>query len=117
MQSLIYSNNGFGIKSLENIKHVLPHIFELSLNNLHFGGGLYDGKLLACSQILEELLRLAVQNCFKLMKLKLTKMNLRGTTLMENLCETLQYNKNLIFLDVSLSQLRSKELKVLSLSL
>ena len=57
LQSLIYSNNEFGIKSLDAISKLLPNLFELIFNNIKLGGGvLKSGKRVSQSQLLEELL-------------------------------------------------------------
>ena len=34
IQSIIYSNNDFGIQSQEKLEKLLPNLFELKLNNL-----------------------------------------------------------------------------------
>ena len=79
----------------------MPHLFELTLNNIHLGGGYLDGELVICSNLIEQLLRVTSLNGAKLMKLKLTKINLRQESLIAYLCDTIKYNKNLVFLDIS----------------
>jgi len=39
LQSLIYSNDEFGIKSLKKIEALIHNLFEIAFNNLHLGGG------------------------------------------------------------------------------
>ena len=113
LHSLIYSNNEFGIKSLEMVEKIIPNLFELVLNNVQLGGYM-DRERIAFSNILEKLLRITAMNGNRLMKLKLTKMNLRYDGLIQSLCDTLKFNKNMVMLDVSLGSLLPKQLRVLS---
>lgn len=62
---------------MKNIKALIPHIFDLGLNNIKFNGGMFDGKMLNSSDVVKEILRTVTQEGTKIIKLKLTKMNLR----------------------------------------
>jgi len=53
----------------------------------------------------------------KLMKLKLSKMNLKHDGIIDNLCEIFANNKNLINLNLSNASLNAKELNKLTLAL
>ena len=56
---LIYSNNHMGVKSLSNLKELLPFINDLGLNNIKFNGGFIGEKLYGASDILEEIIQTA----------------------------------------------------------
>ena len=86
---------------MTNIKALIPHLFELGLNNVHLNGGYLDGVLYGCSDVVEEILRTTAADGNKLMKLKLTKMNLRHEGIIHQICETMIYNKNMISLDLA----------------
>lgn len=58
LQTLIYSNNDFGCESLTKLKLLIPHLFELSLNNVNVSGGTLDGEKFDSFGLLEEMLRL-----------------------------------------------------------
>jgi len=55
------------------------------LNNLKLGGGMVDGKRVRSTGILEKLFYTAALKSDKLMKLKLTKMDLRNDALIANI--------------------------------
>ena len=78
LESFIYSNNELGLKSLHNIKLLILHIFEFCLNNIRLDGGYLNGKHYSSSDVLEEIVRSIAMSATKLMKLKLTKMNLKS---------------------------------------
>jgi len=78
LQSIVYSNNELGLRSLNGLKALLPFLFELGLNNLHLEGGSVNGRKYNSSDVLEEILYTLAMEGSKLMKLKLTKMNLRS---------------------------------------
>jgi len=71
------------------------------LNNIKLGGGFFEGKLYGVSDVLEEMFRTIAMEGSKLMKLKITKMNLRDEGVVQQLVETITYNKNIISLDLS----------------
>ena len=83
---------------------LIPHLFELNLNNLSLGGGIFEGKKIAGELIIEQLLQMTKDLARKLMKIKLSKLSLKRETVIQNLCDTVQYSKFVIVLDVSLSQ-------------
>ena len=101
LYQLIYSNNELGLKSLNNMKNLIPFLFELNLNNLRVNGGIFEDEYYISSDVIEEILRTTAFQGTKLMKLKITKMNLGYEGIINRLVETLFYNKNMITLDVS----------------
>ena len=103
-----------GLKSLKNIKVLIPHIFELGLNNLRINGGILGDKKYIASDVIEEILRTTADEGTKLMKLKITKMNLGFESIVYQLTKTMQWNKNMISLDVSYGQMHPKHLRQLS---
>ena len=85
LQQFIYSNNELGLKSLENIKLLIPNIFDLALNNIKLDAGYLDNKLYGKTDIIEDILSvLASPNSSgKLFRLKLSKMNLKPEAIMK----------------------------------
>jgi hypothetical protein len=75
------------------LKNFLPFIFELGLNNCHLEGGYLNDEYYLNSDILVEILYTIAMEGTKLMKLKLTNMNLRDDRIIYNICETIIYNK------------------------
>ena len=59
---------------------------------------------------MEDILHRAAYGSTKLMKLKVSNMNLRDDRIVKNICETLNYNKNIILLDVSWGKMLPKHL-------
>jgi len=93
LQSFIYSNNEMGLKSLKNMKAIIPHIFEFSLNNNFIEAGYdEDGRLYTTFDIVDEIISTLASKGTKLMKLKLTKMNLKNENTIEEIIETLRCN-------------------------
>jgi len=90
-----------GLKSLNNIKTLIPHIFEIGLNNVHLEGGYLDGKLHTSSDVIEEIVKTIALEGTKLMKLKLTKMNLRHGGIITQISDILKFNLNMISLDLA----------------
>ena len=86
---------------------LIPHIFEFALNNIRLEGGFLEDRekeqkrLFNTSDVLAEILRTIALKGSKLMKLKVTKMNLRSENVVQQLIETVQYNRNLFSLDLS----------------
>ena len=117
LQSFVYSNNAFGVKSYQKLKTLTPKLLELAMNNVQFEGGYSEGAFQSSQDLIESILKATAQEGAKLMKLKLTNMNLRFDKTISNLCEVLSNNRNMILLDVSCAQLLSKQLKALSLAL
>ena len=78
LQTFVYSNNEIGLKSLKSIKTLIPHIFEFGLNNVRINGGYIGSRLYNSPDVLEELLSTMAKFATKLMKLKITKINLRN---------------------------------------
>ena len=64
---------------------LLPNLYELVLNNLSITGGKLDGKTVVDTTILDILFHEAFNITDKLMKLKLTKMNLRNDALIQDI--------------------------------
>lgn len=60
------------------------------------------------SDVLEEILQETAQASTKLMKLKMSKMNLKPERIINSICDTIVYNINMIVLDVSMGQLVAK---------
>ena len=110
LQSLIYSNNKFGCISLKRLRPLIPHIFELNLNNLHLECGYIDDEFYDQSGIIESVLRATALNATKLMKLTMSKMDLRHAKIMKYLCDSLLGNKNIIVLNLSRCNLFAKQL-------
>ena len=52
-------------------------MFDIGLNNVKLTAGFYDGKLYGTSDVIEEILRNLAFEGTRLIRLKLTKMNLR----------------------------------------
>lgn len=114
LQQLIYSNNELGVKSLKNIKTLIPNLFDLGFNNIKIEGGYLDGRRYNSWELIEEILRTVAMEGTKLIRLKLTKMNLRSEGIIQQIIETLTYNDNIIQLDLAFSQLVPKQLNVLA---
>ena len=66
------------------------------------------------SDVIEEILKETAQASTKLMKLKVSKINLKSERIIQSICDALVYNINLIVLDVSMGQLVAKQLKLLT---
>ena len=66
-----------GLKSFHSIKALIPHISELSFNNIKMHGGYLEGRLYNSPDVIEEILKCISNSATKLMKLKVTKMNLK----------------------------------------
>ena len=96
LQSIVYSNNDMGLKSLNNFKRLIPHIFEISLNNVHLNGGYLGNERYVGSDVVEEILDTCALEAHHLMKLKLTKINLKSEGIIKLLCDTLNQNVNMI---------------------
>ena len=86
-------------------------------NGLTLRGGIVDGKQIRPTDILENLFYCAALKSDKLMKLKLTKMDLRNDALIANIGQMLYYNRNMVLLDVSMGGLLAKQLNDLSAQL
>ena len=75
---------------------MIPNIFQLAFNNLSSNRGNLDGNIYNFSDVVEEILRKTAYKASKLMKLKLTKMNLRHEGITNLICETMGINENMI---------------------
>ena len=67
-------------------------MFEFGLNNVRMDGGYLDGEHYINSDVVESLLLKCATPANKLMKLKLTKMNLRHDGIINAIIETMSYN-------------------------
>ena len=84
------------------MKKLIPNLFELTLNNVSLRGGELNGKTYTSSDILEDILHhTAYEAKRKLMKLKLSQINLQSEKMVKDLNDILLYNKFMITLDVS----------------
>jgi len=95
---------------LPRLKPLIPKLVELVLNNVDLVGGWAGEEDYAAQRVLEEILHTTAYVSTKLMKLKVSNMNLRGDRIVRNVCETLNYNKNMILLDVSWGKMLPKHL-------
>lgn len=94
------------MKSLETLCFLLPKILELGLNNLTFA---YHAEMKPCHMIQTILSKLAYRGS-KLMKLKLTKINLNDHDTVDHIIETIKYSKNMISINLSDTQLGEEHL-------
>ena len=85
------------MKSLETLCFLLPKILELGLNNLTFA---YHAEMTSCRMIQTILEKLAYRGT-KLMKLKLTKINLNNDDTVDHIIETIKFAKNIISINLS----------------
>lgn len=72
---------------------------------MHFEGGYFNGKLYDRADVIEEILKTTAFTGGKIMKLKLSKINLKHENIIKNIVETFESNRNLILLNLSKSQL------------
>ena len=72
---------------------------------MHFEGGYFKRKLCDRADVVEEILKTAAYMGTKIMKLKLSKINLKHEGIIKMLIETFNSNRNLILLNLSKSQL------------
>jgi len=90
---------------------------ELVLNNLELVRGEIAGKEYSPRGLIESLLYTMSSGSDKLMKLKISKIDLRSDELVYNLSETLGRCPNMIALDLSYARLLPSHLQQLSLAL
>ena len=97
-----------GVKSLPNIKALLPYLNDLGLNNIKFNGGFIGDKLYGASDVLEEIIYAAAVTGEHMLTFKLTKMNLKTEGIIKQIIRFITYQKYLIQLDLAYSQLLPK---------
>ena len=73
----------------------------------------HTASLRSLHDLLNDIIDHIASNSNKLMKLKLSNMNLRNDTLVDSICRVIETNKLILF-DVSWAKLRSKELNTIA---
>ena len=116
LQSLIYCNNGIGIKTMMKLVKLVPNMTELAIDNAYFVGGKdEDGTYYSSQDLINEIVRST--RGLRMMKLKISNHVLSTKTIFYNIFETLYYSKNLICLDLSWCRMFPKDMYDLSMAL
>ena len=87
---------------------------ELVLNNIDFVNGKVDGQGRSGQDVLSEILYTLANDCSKMMKLKISEINLNNDEIINHICDSLAYNRNLIFVDLSYGNLTPRQLQLVS---
>ena len=93
---------------------LIPELFEFTLNNVQFISGIDNGTKFASLDMLARILRATAYRGRNLMKLKLSKMNLRNDQIVMLISKTIGIASSLISFDISWGQLLPKELAIIS---
>ena len=99
IEQICYQNNDFGEKSVQNLKEILPFIYDLRLSKLKLG---------LTKQLKQELLISLTDYGRMLLKLKLSKINL--TDVLDPLCDKISNSEILGYLDLSWTSLTPRQL-------
>ena len=107
MQKVVLKYGEFGPKSMHAFSRLIHSLTELQLTGLTN----------LTKDLERELILGLSDHGFKIMKLRLTHMNLSDPETIDNLCEIIKTSSYLISLDLSWTHLTSKNLAVVSDSL
>ena len=101
------------------LEKLIPKVCEVVLNNIHFIGMRKDKVVIAKNDIIERLLSSIDQDGSKMMKFKISNIDLNCTrqTLVNKIINIIIMSKNMISLDLSWGKLRPKDLVLISKSL
>lgn len=103
---------------MARLRSLIPNLFEFTLNNINFVPGVDErGRSWTSQELLEEVLDIAAASGDKIIKLKVSKINLRGGMAMKLITEVLFTARNMILLDISWAKLMPKELAALTKAL
>ena len=98
------------------LEKIIPHLFELVLNGIHFVVSRVNGKNYSLHDIMYRILLATTKSYTRMMKLKITNINLNtfNYDLVKILIDTTQVAKNMIFLDLSWTKLYPKDMAELA---
>ena len=114
LQSLMYSHNSIGVKSMGRLIRLIPNMVELVLENINFVGGKDEnGTYFSGLDILDRIVLSTIG--LRMMKLKISNNTISNQYLfLKHIKDTLKISKNMILLDLSWSKMCPKDLAKLS---
>ena len=101
------------------LEKLIPKVCEVVLNNIHFIGMRKEGVDIAKNDIIERLLSSIDQDASKIMKFKISNINLNCASqkIVNKIINIIIISKNMISLDLSWGKLLPKDLLLISKSL
>ena len=89
------------MKSVKTLEKLIPNLFNFILNNIQFTKVDDSSSVMTSQEIMIEILNSISVHGSKLIKLKLSKINLKNEQIIPLITETLCIAQNLILLDLS----------------